>query len=566
MERLYSLLLTRLFTGLFVITLALILGCGHGSNRSPIADKEKDDITTAEEAEAPKKLSRTEGLMDFALNGSTSRQKAAPMRAQVQPGAYMDQAPVDFNTEEYDRIHENEFLAAKENPLSTFSIDVDTASYSNVRRFISYNQLPPKDSVRIEEMINYFTYEYPQPSGEHPFSVATEISESPWNKENRLIHIGIQGKSLNYGELKPGNLVFLVDSSGSMSSPNKLPLLKKSLRMMLDELGKQDRIAIVAYAGSAGLVLPSTPATEKETIINALESLNAGGSTAGGQGIELAYKVAKKNLIDGGNNRVILCTDGDFNVGVSSTGDLVRLIEEKRKDDIYLTICGFGMGNYKDGRMEQISNAGNGNYFYIDSIRESKKVFVTEMRANMFTIAKDVKIQIEFNPAKVKAYRLVGYENRMLKKEDFNNDKKDAGELGAGHTVTALYEIIPAGSNQKVNGVDELKYQKSVATNASATSEIMTLKLRYKPAQSNTSSLITIPVQDRGTKLAQSSNNFRFSAAVAGYGMILRDSKFKNSLTLNEVIAMARNSVGNDVDGYRREFITLVETTALLKK
>jgi len=501
--------------------------------------------------------------------------KAAPMASRSMKmkcenyagAADMDYAPVEHNTEEYDHISENEFKSAVQNPLSTFSIDVDTASYSNVRRFIRSNQLPPVDSVRIEEMINYFTYDYPQPAGKDPFSVTTEMSLCPWNKENRLIHIGLQGKKLDYNNLKPSNLVFLVDSSGSMSDTNKLPLLQKSLKLMLSGLSSRDRIAIVAYAGSAGLVLPSTPATKKETIIAALDRLMAGGSTAGGAGIELAYKVAKENLIKDGNNRVILCTDGDFNVGASSTGDMVRMIEEKRKDDIYLTICGFGMGNYKDGRMEQISNAGNGNYFYIDGIREAEKVFVHDLRANMFTIAKDVKIQIEFNPAKVKAYRLVGYENRILAKEDFNNDKKDAGELGAGHTVTALYEIIPAGSKQPVNESDELKYQKTVtAKNSSGSDEIMTVKLRYKPIKSDVSTLIVIPVKDTVVALDKSSENFRFSAAVAGFGMVLRDSQFKKDLSLDDVLTLAKSSRGKDSEGYRSEFIELVRTCALLKK
>ena len=477
----------------------------------------------------------------------------------------MDYMPVEYNTEEYDHISENEFKSAAQNPLSTFSIDVDTASYSNVRRFITYNQLPPADSVRIEEMVNYFTYDYPQPQGQHPFSISTEMSQCPWNSGNRLIHIGLQGKSLDYKNLNPCNLVFLVDSSGSMSDSNKLPLLVKSLKLLVSELGKNDRIAIVAYAGSAGLVLPSTPATKRNTIISAMESLSAGGSTAGGQGVELAYRVAKENIIAGGNNRVILCTDGDFNVGVSSTGDLVRMIEEKRKDDIYLTICGFGMGNYKDGRMEQISNAGNGNYFYIDSIREAEKVFVRDMRANMFTIAKDVKIQIEFNPLKVRAYRLVGYENRVLAKEDFNNDKKDAGELGAGHTVTALYEIVPAGSKEKINEADGLKYQETQVTKNASSGEIMTVKLRYKQPKSETSTLLTVPVNDAAVKLEKSSDNFRFSAAIAGFGMLLRDSQFKKDLTFSDVLTLARASKGKDAEGYRAEFITLVETCALLK-
>lgn len=473
----------------------------------------------------------------------------------------------DFNTEEYDRIYENRFKDAAQNPLSTFSIDVDTASYSNVRKFIRMNQMPPKDAVRIEEMINYFNYDYPQPEGEHPFSIITEISQCPWNPRNKLIHIGLQGKTLDYNDQGPCNLVFLIDTSGSMASHNKLPLLKKAFRLLLDELDEGDRIAIVAYAGFAGLVLPSTPVSQKEKILAALNSFRAGGSTAGGAGIKLAYKVAKENLIKGGNNRVILATDGDFNVGVSSTGELLRLIEDKRKDDIYLTICGFGMGNYKDGRMEQISNAGNGNYSYIDNIREAEKVFVTEMRATLFTIARDVKIQIEFNPVKVKAYRLIGYENRVMADEDFNDDKRDAGELGAGHTVTALYEIIPAaGSAQEFRTTDELRYQENrVKAYASASNEMMTVKFRYKPPRDDVSKLIEKPVIDEGVALNEASDNLRFSAAVAGFGMLLRDSQFKGDLTYEKVIDLAKNSIGKDENGYRTEFISLAKTCALLE-
>ena len=426
-----------------------------------------------------------EEITDMEADVSVEEVKEAPMYGNIRSHktkkkiSIKDEIVVNQNTEEYDKIAENEFLEAKTNPISTFSIDVDNASYSNVRRILNYNQMPDKGAVRIEEMINYFTYDYPQPTGKHPFSFNSEISDCPWNKQNKLIHIGLQGKKLNYNDLKPSNLVFLLDVSGSMEDSNKLPLLRKSLKLLLDELSQNDKVSIVVYAGAAGLILPPTNASEKKTIIKALDELHAGGSTAGGEGIKLAYKIAKEAFIKDGNNRVILATDGDFNVGTSSTSSLVDLIEEKRKDDIYLTILGFGMGNYKDGRMEQISNAGNGNYFYIDNIKEAEKVFVKEMRANMFTIAKDVKIQIEFNPAYVKAYRLIGYENRIMAKEDFDDDKKDAGELGAGHTVTALYEIVPANSDWKVRTSDNLKYQTTVLNeNAKVNNEIMTIKFR----------------------------------------------------------------------------------------
>ncbi len=471
----------------------------------------------------------------------------------------------DFNTEEYDVIRENIFRNPLHKPLSTFSIDVDAASYSNLRRMLNNGQQPYKDAVRIEEMVNYFTYDYKEPEGEHPFSIATEISSAPWNKKHKLVHIGLQGKNLDYENLKPSNLVFLVDVSGSMSSPNKLPLLKSSLKLLVNKLGSNDRVAIVAYAGAAGLVLPSTRASQKADIIQALDRLNSGGSTAGGAGIKLAYKVAIDNFIEEGNNRVILATDGDFNVGTSSTSELVRMIEDKRKQGIYLTITGFGMGNYKDGRMEQISNAGNGNYFYIDNIKEAKKVFVTEMRATLFTIAKDVKIQVEFNPAKVQAYRLIGYENRMLKSEDFNDDKKDAGELGAGHTVTALYEIIPVGvESEFLKSVDQLKYQKNKPVKESKSGDLLTVKFRYKRPSENFSNLITQVLNDKQINLENSSDDFRWSAAVAEFGMLLRDSEFKANANYQQVVQLASGAIGEDKEGYRREFIDMVKSFDLM--
>ncbi|MDO5674487.1 MAG: VWA domain-containing protein, partial [bacterium] len=470
------------------------------------------------------------------------------------------------NTEEYDLIRDNAFKDTLQNPLSTFSIDVDTASYSNLRRFIGRNQMPPKDAVRIEEMINYFDYDYPSPQGQHPFSLNTEIGPCPWNAEHRLVHIGLQGKKPD-DTPRRSNLVFLIDSSGSMDEPSKLPLLKQSFKLLLEQLGENDRISIVAYAGSAGVVLPATPASQQKKILAALESLQAGGSTAGGQGIGLAYELAMQNFIRGGNNRVILATDGDFNVGVSSSAELVRLVEEKRKGGVYLTILGFGGGNYKDGRMEQISKAGNGNYFYIDTIREAEKVFVRDMQANLFTIAGDVKMQVEFNPEHVAAWRLIGYENRVMAREDFEDDQKDAGELGAGHSVTALYEIVPPGAKSSVKTGAPLKYQKPVQKKtAGYAKELMTLKLRYKPLGSKTSKLLEQPVPATALSLGQTSDNFRFSAAVAAFGMLLRDSEFKGDASYVATERLARGAKGKDEYGLREEFIRMVESCRLMAK
>jgi Ca-activated chloride channel family protein len=472
-----------------------------------------------------------------------------------------------YNTEEYSKINDNEFKEATKNPLSTLSIDVDKASYSNVRRFITQGNLPPADAVRVEEMINYFNYNYPQPKNEDPFSITTEYTECAWNKNHNLIHIGIQGKEIKTDKMPANNLVFLIDVSGSMMDAAKLPLLKSGLRLLVDQLRPEDKVSLVVYAGAAGVVLPATSGNNKEKINDALEQLQAGGSTAGGEGILLAYKTAKENFITNGNNRVILATDGDFNVGASSDGELVRLIEKKREEGVFLTVLGFGSGNYKDSKMEQLADKGNGNYAYIDNILEAKKVLVKEIGGTLLTIAKDVKIQIEFNSAKVKAYRLVGYENRLLNNEDFNDDKKDAGELGAGHTVTAIYEIIPAGSDEVVASVDPLKYtQPTSAPNKSNSDEVMTIKLRYKEPNETKSKLITEVLLDKKKSLAYASENCKFSSAVAEFGMILRDSKFKGDADYKSVLAMAKQSKGKDDEGYRAEFIRLVEMAQLLKK
>jgi len=479
---------------------------------------------------------------------------------------------IQHNTEGYTAIHENGFKDVGHNPLSTFSIDVDKASYSNIRRFLNMGQLPPKDAVRVEEMINYFNYDYPEPRGKHPFSVYTELSECPWNDSHQLLHVGLKGKSIDKSELPPSNLVFLIDVSGSMGAQNKLPLLKQAFRMLVNELRPDDRVAMVVYAGAAGLVLESTPGSEKAEILSALDKLQSGGSTAGGAGLKLAYKVAQENFIEEGNNRIILATDGDFNVGSSSNAEMERLIEQKREHGVFMTVLGFGMGNYKDDKMEIIADKGNGNYAYIDNIQEARKVFITEFGGTLFTIAKDVKFQIEFNPARVKGYRLVGYENRLLNDEDFNDDTKDAGEMGAGHTVTALYELIPAGSEEALRSIDPLKYQtdpketrKNVKVKADPSAELMTVKLRYKQPDGNKSAKVEIPVKGKVLDLEESSDNFRFSASIAEFGLILRDSEFSEEASMEQVLALARGARGEDEEGYRSEFLKLVKLADALK-
>jgi len=496
--------------------------------------------------------------------GLPNRSYAKKSSADGSAGYYNSYNP-QHNTEGYATIHENGYKNALQQPLSTFSIDVDKASYSNVRRFINQGQLPNIDAVRIEEMINYFNYDYPKPKGEHPFSVYTELSTCPWNPDHQLLHVGLKGKSIEKEELPASNLVFLLDVSGSMNSPNKLPLLKNAFNMLVNELRPEDRVAIVVYAGAAGLVLESTPGNKKQKILDAINQLSAGGSTAGGQGLLLAYKVAEENFIEEGNNRIILATDGDFNVGVSSNAEMERLVEKKRDKGVFMTVLGFGMGNYKDDKMEIIADKGNGNYAYIDNILEARKVLVSEFGGTLFTIAKDVKFQLEFNPARVKAYRLIGYENRLLNDEDFNDDKKDAGEMGSGHNVTALYELIPAGSDESISSIDPLKYQgnhERVKMNPNA--ELLTVKLRYKKPDGVTSTKFEKVVKGKVLTQKSTSTSFRFSAAVAEFGLILRDSEFKAEASIEEVIALAQNSRGEDPEGYRGEFLQIVKTAGTL--
>lgn len=467
-----------------------------------------------------------------------------------------------YNSEEYNSISENRFKTAMDEPLSTFSIDVDAASYSNMRRYINQGQMPPADAIRTEELINYFSYNYGKPAGSDPVKISTEIGECPWNNKHRLVRIGIKAKEIADNQLPASNLTFLIDVSGSMYGPTRLELVKSSLKLLINNLREKDRVAIVVYSGSAGEVLPSTPGSDKQKIREALDQLTAGGSTAGGQGIQLAYKIAKNNFIKDGNNRIILCSDGDFNVGISSKEGLESLIEKERKSGIFLTILGYGMGNYKDDRMQVLAEKGNGNHAYIDNLQEANKVLVNEFGGTMHTVAKDVKLQIEFNPAQVQAYRLIGYESRLLNKEDFNDDTKDAGEMGAGHSVTAFYEIVPIGVESNFTGkVDDLKYQKSkkkVKSVLSDSEELLTVKLRYKQPDKNISKKIELPVIDK--KDDKQSADFKFAAAVAMFGQLLRDSDFKADATYNKVISLAKTALDNDNQGYRREFVRLAET------
>ncbi len=459
--------------------------------------------------------------------------------------------------EDYAQITENGFKNPLQTPLSTFSIDVDAASYSNMRRFLMNGQKPPKDAVRIEEMINYFSYDYTEPTNEHPFSINQELSHCPWNHDNYLLHLGIQGKNIDLDEAPANNLVFLIDVSGSMSDSNKLPLLKKAFKLLVNQMREKDRVAIVVYAGNSGLVLKSTSGAHKEKIIASLNNLNAGGSTAGGAGLKLAYKVAKDNFIKKGNNRIILATDGDFNVGTSSNSNIEDLIVAHRDQDIFISVTGFGMGNYKDSKMEIIADKGNGNYAYIDNLLEAQKVFVQEFGGTMHTIAKDVKIQVEFNPNHVESYRLVGYENRKLNAEDFDNDKKDAGELGAGHTVTALYEIVPKKSG--ASATSPLKYQTVAKPIGIYDTELATVKFRYKQPKAKESILITETIENNIVPLPETSENFRFSSAVAAFGMLLRDSEYKGDFKLKNVKSLASSSKSNDEFGYRAEFTRLID-------
>jgi len=471
----------------------------------------------------------------------------------------------EHDTEAYGYRKDNDYLRVADQPLSTFSIDVDTASYANVRRFLLQGQRPPADAVRIEELVNYFPYHYAPPTGNVPFAAHLEVASAPWAPDHRLVRIGLKGREVSEAARPPANLVFLLDVSGSMHAANKLPLVKQSMRLLVEKLRPDDRVAIAVYAGASGLALPSTSVSRKAEILDAIDRLEAGGSTNGAMGIQLAYDIAKANFVAGGVNRVILATDGDFNVGVTSEGELVRLVQEKAQSGVFLSVLGFGMGNLKDHTLESLADKGNGNYAYIDSLAEARKTLVEQAGGTLMTIAKDVKIQVEFNPAVVQAYRLVGYENRLLAKEDFNNDKVDAGDIGAGHTVTALYEVVPVGVElpAEAPGVDALKYQPVKAPNAKIqtpnTAEMLTVKIRYKEPAGDVSSKLEFPLRDGGAVFADASPDFKFAVAVAAFGMVLRDSPHKGASTLADVAAWGRAGIAGDAGGYRTEFISLVE-------
>ena len=471
------------------------------------------------------------------------------------------------NAEEYGQIQENGFKSVSDAPLSTFSIDVDAASYSNMRRFINKGELPPVDAIRTEELVNYFSYDYPKPTGSDPVKITMEAGACPWNADHRLVRIGLKAKEIPTDNLPASNLVFLIDVSGSMWGANRLDLVKSSLKLLVNNLRDKDKVAIVTYAGSAGVKLEATPGSDKQKIREAIDELTAGGSTAGGAGILLAYKIAKKNFISNGNNRIILCSDGDFNVGVSSAEGLEQLIEKERKSGVFLTILGYGMGNYKDKKIQVLAEKGNGNHAYIDNLQEANRVLVGEFGATLHTVAKDVKLQVEFNPSQVQAYRLIGYESRLLKDEDFNNDAKDAGDMGAGHTVTAFYEVIPTGvKNEYVGKIDDLKYQKKekVTVKPTGSNDLLTVKLRYKAPDKDVSKKMELPfVDNKGNNV---SSDFRFASAVAMFGQLLRDSDFKGNASYDKVINLAKQGLNNDDKGYRREFIRLVEAAKGLER
>lgn len=559
----------RLLAGIACgLAIAVVSGCGEGS---ATADKAAAPAAMESRSEAPPP--RYAASASIPADGIQAATEVSPDGPEPREAA--EGIGPGMGGDKHAYLPENPFIHVGDAPLSTFSVDVDTASYSKVRAYLlEQRSLPPPDAVRIEELVNYFDYDYAPPGGEHPFAVHLESAACPWQAEHRLVRCGIQGKLLDQ-QRPPSNLVFLVDVSGSMDAPNKLPLVKQGLEMLVRQLGENDRVAIVVYAGAAGQALPSTSGQEQSRILAALDSLHAGGSTNGGQGIQLAYRIAQDHFIPGGVNRVILCSDGDFNVGVTSTGELVRLAIERARAGVFLSVLGFGFGNHNDALLEEIADKADGNYAFIDTPSEARKVLVDQMSGTLVTIAKDVKIQVEFNPAHVAAYRLIGYENRLLADRDFNDDAKDAGEIGAGHRVTALYEIVPSGVSTKAPLVDPLKYQPAEsaardsrgdtsAVPADVRDELLTLKLRYQPPQGGASALLTFPVKDSGHQFGQASHDFQFAAAVASFGMLLRRSEHRGATSYAAVLETATAACGTDKHGYRAEFLELVKSAQRL--
>ena len=539
---------------LCIVAALMVAACGDPSHRHNSGEKVSVINSTPDEVieEDVEITSNEAALMEPSANATSKMILSSP--------------PQQRNAETYKEIKENSFVAVAQQPVTTFSADVDRAAYANVRRIIGYGQIPPKDAVRIEEMVNYFDYDYPAPEegSASPLRVSPELAPAPWNPNHLLLRIGLQAKKIDLAQAPPSNIVFLIDVSGSMDEENKLPLLQSSFKMLLGQLRPDDKVAIVTYANGTKVALPSTSVKDKEKIIKVLDNLYASGGTSGGKGIQLAYEQAQKSFIKNGNNRIILATDGDFNIGINNTTDLEKFIEKQRESGIYMSVLGFGMGNYRDDMAETIADKGNGNYAYIDNITEAKKVLVNELSGTLFAVAKDVKLQLEFNPKYVKEYKLIGYENRMLANEDFTNDKKDAGEIGAGHTVTALYELVP--SDGKV--AQSLRYQSQELNEKGKGNELGFLKIRYKdPKVKDAKSVeITEPLVFNKKALKETSTDYRFAASVAEFGILLRDNSNKANATYDQVIELAEGAIGKDPEGYRKEFVRLVKSVKMLPK
>ena len=539
---------------LCIVAALMVAACGDPSHRHNSGEKvsvinSEPDEVMEEEVEV---TSNEAALMEPSANATSKMILSSP--------------PQQRNAETYKEIKENSFVAVAQQPVTTFSADVDRAAYANVRRIIGYGQIPPKDAVRIEEMVNYFDYDYPAPEegSVSPLRVSPELAPAPWNPNHLLLRIGLQAKKIDLAQAPPSNIVFLIDVSGSMDEENKLPLLQSSFKLLLGQLRPDDKVAIVTYANGTKVALPSTRVKDKEKIIKVLDNLYASGGTSGGRGIQLAYEQAQKSFIKNGNNRIILATDGDFNIGINNTTDLEKFIEKQRESGIYMSVLGFGIGNYRDDMAETIADKGNGNYAYIDNITEAKKVLINELSGTLFAVAKDVKLQLEFNPKYVKEYKLIGYENRMLANEDFTNDKKDAGEIGAGHTVTALYELVP--SDGKV--AQSLRYQSQELNEKGKGNELGFLKIRYKdPKVKDAKSVeITEPLVFNKKALKETSTDYRFAASVAEFGILLRDNSNKANATYDQVIELAEGAIGKDPEGYRKEFVRLVKSVKMLPK